>query len=286
MHAPSTARATDAQAASTAITTVEGSNSLADLAARIKQEHQAVSIALKDSVRHAIAAGELLIEAKKQVPHGGWLPWLSKHCTMSERTAQLYMRCAKNRAAIEEQIRNGIADLSLNEAAAMLVLSSDMKKLFDFMRQLERLTDPEEIMQLCLDSGVAQYWGTIDYESGYSAEQRREWDLFILFMVRHIRWPAYAADDHVCWLKRYDFNTPSEWMGAEGDKWRSKFSVSKGGWVPEPSDTAKREWNDLLAQTRDLDRVAINKIIGEEDEALRAEIAAAPKIGRRKGRRL
>jgi hypothetical protein len=35
---------------------LEASNSLADLAARIKQEHEAVSLALKDSVRHAIAA--------------------------------------------------------------------------------------------------------------------------------------------------------------------------------------------------------------------------------------
>jgi hypothetical protein len=35
---------------------------------------RAVSIALKDSVRHAIAAGELLIEAKGQLKHGQWLP--------------------------------------------------------------------------------------------------------------------------------------------------------------------------------------------------------------------
>jgi hypothetical protein len=34
---------------------------------------------------------------------------------MSERTAQLYMRCAKSRETIEKQIRNGVADLSLNE---------------------------------------------------------------------------------------------------------------------------------------------------------------------------
>ena len=48
----------------------DGSNSLPDLAARIRNEHEAVSSALKDSVRHAIAAGELLIEAKAQLKHG------------------------------------------------------------------------------------------------------------------------------------------------------------------------------------------------------------------------
>ena len=48
----------------------DGSNSLPDLAARIRNEHEAVSSALKDRVRHAIAAGELLIEAKAQLKHG------------------------------------------------------------------------------------------------------------------------------------------------------------------------------------------------------------------------
>src|SRR3954447_26941881 len=111
-------------------TTITASNSLADLAARIKAEHGAVASALKDSVRHAIAAGELLIEAKAQLAHGQWLPWLSDHCTISERTAQLYMRVAKNRADIEAQIRNDVADLSLSEAAAILALSSDVRRLF------------------------------------------------------------------------------------------------------------------------------------------------------------
>src|SRR5262249_16307953 len=102
------------------MTTIEQSNSLTDLAASIKSEHEAVSTRVSDSVRHGIGGGELLVEAKTQLKHGQWLPWLQDHCTISERTAQLYMRCAKNREAIEDQIRNGVADLSLNEAAAML----------------------------------------------------------------------------------------------------------------------------------------------------------------------
>jgi Protein of unknown function (DUF3102) len=55
---------------------LEQSNSLAVLAAQIKSEHEAVSGALKESVRHAVSAGELLIEAKQQLKHGDWLTWL------------------------------------------------------------------------------------------------------------------------------------------------------------------------------------------------------------------
>jgi hypothetical protein len=132
----------------------EQSNSLVDLAVRIKAEHEAVSIALKDSVRHAIEAGTLLLEAKAQLEHGQWLPWLRDHCTISERTAQLYMRCAKSRDEIEEQIRNGVADLSLSEAAAILALSSDMKKLLDFMQRAEGM-DTEDLIKHCAENGIA-----------------------------------------------------------------------------------------------------------------------------------
>jgi Protein of unknown function (DUF3102) len=114
-----------------------GDNALPDLAARIRAEHEAVSHALKESVRHAITAGELLIEAKEQLDHGQWLPWLRDHCTISERTAQLYMRVAKNREEIENQMRNGVGDLSLNEAVALLMLSSDVRKVLDFAKQAE-----------------------------------------------------------------------------------------------------------------------------------------------------
>jgi hypothetical protein len=51
-----------------------GSNSLADLAARIRNYHEATVAALKSSVEFAMNAGDLLIEAKAQLKHGQWLP--------------------------------------------------------------------------------------------------------------------------------------------------------------------------------------------------------------------
>jgi Protein of unknown function (DUF3102) len=99
------------------------SNSLTDLAARIKTEHEATVGALKRSVEHAMAAGVLLIEAKAQLKHGQWLPWLSEHCAMSERTARLFMRIARNKSEIE-RIGN-VADLSLRGAVALISLQKN-----------------------------------------------------------------------------------------------------------------------------------------------------------------
>src|SRR5262245_5139507 len=126
-----------------------GDNSLADLAARIKAEHTAVADSLNESVKHAIAAGELLLEAKEKVKHGQWLPWLRDNCSLSKPTAQLYMRVAKNRAKAEAQMRNGVADLSLNEAAALLMMSSDLRKLFQFIRDWEHLSG-DDLVERCI----------------------------------------------------------------------------------------------------------------------------------------
>jgi hypothetical protein len=46
----------------------------------------------------------------------------------------------KNRETIEDRIRNGVADLSLNQAAALMVMTSDVRKLFNFARDAEHLS--------------------------------------------------------------------------------------------------------------------------------------------------
>src|SRR6266849_265246 len=97
---------------------------LADLAERIKVEHNAYVAAVKKSAEHAMAAGDALIEAKAQLKHGEWLPWLKGHCEISERTAQVYMRLARNRSEIEANPQR-VADLSLRGAASLLAPDPD-----------------------------------------------------------------------------------------------------------------------------------------------------------------
>lgn len=101
------------------ITAIEASNSLADLAARIRTYHEATVEALKHSVEHAMSAGDCLIEAK--VKHGEWLPWLQDHCRITERTAQRYMRLSRNRGTIEAKY-DIMSDLTINSALALLTI--------------------------------------------------------------------------------------------------------------------------------------------------------------------
>src|SRR5690348_11012067 len=96
------------------------SNSLTSLAARIRVEHEAMAIALKRGAEHAMNAGALLIEAKAQLKHGEWLPWLAEHCAIPERTARLYMRLARNKPEIEQN--GNVADLTLRGALTLIAL--------------------------------------------------------------------------------------------------------------------------------------------------------------------
>lgn len=159
---------------------LDRSNSLANLAARIRTEHEATKAALNSAVVHAMAAGDLLIEAKAQVPHGQWLPWFNKHCTMSERSSQLYMKLAKNRETIENAMiksATSVADLTLNEAAALCVLAGRLERLIDFAKRADGAS-PEQLVDLC----VAEGFGAIKDEGydpfyGRSKAEMREWIL-------------------------------------------------------------------------------------------------------------
>ena len=92
------------------------SKSLDDLAARINHEHSAVVAAFQKSVIHAEAAGLLLIQAKEQVRHGAWETWIGKHTTFSPRTAQGYMRVARELPKLEPEKARRVADLGLRQA--------------------------------------------------------------------------------------------------------------------------------------------------------------------------
>jgi hypothetical protein len=90
---------------------------------QINDHHTVIVSAAKAVVTRAIAAGEALIQAKAAVPDGTWLSWLKRHCTVSDRTAQLYMRLAEHKLQLETEARERgatIADQTLNGAIKLL----------------------------------------------------------------------------------------------------------------------------------------------------------------------
>jgi hypothetical protein len=84
------------------------------LASEIRQEMGLVKQKVREAVSHAVRVGALLLEAKAQVRHGEWLPWLEENFPGTPQTARTYMRLAVNRAEIEgtTSIREAVAHLA------------------------------------------------------------------------------------------------------------------------------------------------------------------------------
>ena len=66
---------------------------------QIRRELQLAEQTLRDSLAHYVAAGALLIEAKRSLPHGAWLPWLERYVGIGAREAQLLRYKPAGRAA-------------------------------------------------------------------------------------------------------------------------------------------------------------------------------------------
>src|SRR5215218_1841092 len=94
------------------------------LAARINEEHCACETAANAVPTHAMSAGELLMEAKGQLPHGAFGSWLKENFAGSDRTARAYMRVHSHREELEAK-RQSSATLSLEGALKTLSTPKD-----------------------------------------------------------------------------------------------------------------------------------------------------------------
>ncbi len=89
---------------------------MSGIAAEVNAEHAAALRHAGDAVEHARRAGEVLLRAKAELPHGNFLPWLSNNCAVSERQAQRYMSTAQGKRLPLRAIKNDtVSDLPLRE---------------------------------------------------------------------------------------------------------------------------------------------------------------------------
>jgi len=121
------------------VSTTIVTNRLPILAGEIKTALAATRAAATVTLTSAILAGERLIEAKALVAHGQWLPWLEEHCELSVRSAQVYMRLAKNNT-------QPTAHLTID--AALEALAAPARTSGDFVTNaIGKLDTAEETMR-------------------------------------------------------------------------------------------------------------------------------------------
>ena len=79
----------------------------------------------QELARNIVDIGLRLIEAKSMLPHGEWLPWLEERVCFSEKSAQNYMRVAR-----EFPNPQLVADLGVRKALALLELPPSEREGF------------------------------------------------------------------------------------------------------------------------------------------------------------
>jgi hypothetical protein len=90
------ADATEANLARSREATPLRDQGLEALAEDVRRHHKAVERHLRAGLGEAIAAGEALVDAKGLLRHGEFGPWLT-YCGINQRTAQLYMKLAREK---------------------------------------------------------------------------------------------------------------------------------------------------------------------------------------------
>jgi hypothetical protein len=65
------------------------------------------------------------------------------------------MQIARNREAIEAKLADGVEDLTLNQAAGLMMLTADVKKALEWARKVQTADDPEKIVALCIEHGYS-----------------------------------------------------------------------------------------------------------------------------------
>ena len=84
-----------------------------------------------------IEMGKLLIEAKKELPHGHWLPWLSSNVEVSAVTAQRLMRLA-------EEFSNASPVTQLGYTKASILLKLPKNEIGNFMEETHEINGREK----------------------------------------------------------------------------------------------------------------------------------------------
>ena len=94
--------------------------SLETLAHKINEQQALIEEAWGVTLERAREAGELLIEAKRLVGHGNWLPWLEANCRVSASMAGKYMKIARGWNVLVQGNTERVPYLSIRDALKLL----------------------------------------------------------------------------------------------------------------------------------------------------------------------
>lgn len=214
-----------------------------------------------------LTIGRCLTEAKDMLRHGEWLPWLNEQVELSERTAQKFMKLAR-----EWSNPNTLADLGASKALMLLALPEGERDAFledhnviDMSaRQLEQAIKERDEARVAAEQAAA------DQHAAEQARDKMAEDMRLAnASLDAAREERKRADDHVKQLQ----NTLDEVLKDRANTYKKVEALT------EELDELKSRPVDVAVETV-VDQAAIDKAradaIAEMQEKLdKAKEAAA-----------
>jgi hypothetical protein len=125
-------------------------------------------------VKLAVAIGEDLLEARKQLEHGAWLPWLTEVCKLTlglgPRQACFYVTLAEHRPRVEAYL-NRASNLGTTPSirGALEYIASQDGKRPKKPKKVSELTN-SAILGAHLDGHRESFWEALQFAPGLKAE--------------------------------------------------------------------------------------------------------------------
>lgn len=105
----------------------------------------------KSMLEHAVKCGQALREAKDQLEHGQWIPWVAEHFEGSLSTAEHYMRLAKANSehALNMDVSEQSIRAALNDLRAVREPEDKKAKRAKIADERQAQTTADRILELC-----------------------------------------------------------------------------------------------------------------------------------------
>lgn len=120
-----------------------------------------------------VEIGKRLLEAKQCLPHGAWGEWLKNEVDFSERTAQNFMRIAK-----EYTNPQLIADIGNSASKAIMLLSMPEEEREEFVGEAHEINGEEKTVAEMTNKELQEVLKELEAERKEKEKLKKQLDLF------------------------------------------------------------------------------------------------------------
>jgi hypothetical protein len=132
---------------------------------------EAIRRGTQASLEHYRRAGEMLLEAKAQLAHGEWGPWLKRHFALSSTSALAYMKLAREMLANSQNLRfSTLSDVAYPYKKARYQTPVDVEKLVQHQQDRENDRRLSQLKLQLIDIGYKVLAAKLHPDKGGSAE--------------------------------------------------------------------------------------------------------------------